>query len=322
MKVAFVGKGGSGKTTVSSLLARYLAMQNSPVLAIDADINQHLGASLGFLESELTTIPHLGNEIGRIKDFLRGKNTLISSQRTMTKTTPPGTGSRLLQLQKANSLFDYFAREQGGVRFMAVGPFTEEDLGVSCYHSKTGAVELLLNHLIDTSGEYVIVDMTAGADSFASGLFTRFDLTLLVVEPTLKSLGVYQQYKKYAADFDVSLKVIGNKIEDEEDVSFITSHLGEDLIGTIGRSQYVRSLEKGSFPPLEELESENRDMLARVVAEIDAQKKDWGKFYDQAVFFHRRNAQEWANAQVGEDLTKQIDPNFSLERIVNDSTLS
>ena len=29
-----------------------------------------------------------------------------------------------------------------------------------------------------------MVDMTAGADSFASGLFTRFDLTFLVCEPT------------------------------------------------------------------------------------------------------------------------------------------
>lgn len=59
-----------------------------------------------------------------------------------------------------------------GARLMATGPFTEDDLGVACYHSKTGAVELYLNHLVDGPGEYVVVDCTAGADSFASGLFT------------------------------------------------------------------------------------------------------------------------------------------------------
>jgi CO dehydrogenase maturation factor len=51
----------------------------------------------------------------------------------------------------------------------------------------------MLNHLVDGPGEYVVVDMTAGADSFASGLFTRFDATFLVCEPTLRSVGVYRQ---------------------------------------------------------------------------------------------------------------------------------
>ncbi len=69
---------------------------------------------------------------------------------------------------------------------MVTGAFTEADLGVACYHSKVGAVELYLNHLVDGAGEYVVVDMTAGSDSFASGLFTRFDMTFLVAEPTRK----------------------------------------------------------------------------------------------------------------------------------------
>ena len=64
-----------------------------------------------------------------------------------------------------------------GARLMATGPFTDDDLGVACYHSKTGAAELYLNHLADGPGEYVVVDCTAGAESFASGMFTRFDLT-------------------------------------------------------------------------------------------------------------------------------------------------
>ena len=47
MRIAFVGKGGSGKTTSAAVFSRYLAELGSPVLAIDADINQHLGAALG-----------------------------------------------------------------------------------------------------------------------------------------------------------------------------------------------------------------------------------------------------------------------------------
>jgi CO dehydrogenase maturation factor len=123
----------------------------------------------------------------------------------MIKTAPPGAGSRLLTVTEQNPIFDHFAQTYNGIRVMAAGPYAEDDLGVKCYHSKTGAIELFLNHLIDGEREYVVTDMTAGTDSFASGLFTRFDVTFIIVEPTLKSLGVYQQYKGYAEDYGVTL---------------------------------------------------------------------------------------------------------------------
>ena len=47
MKIAVVGKGGAGKTTVAGTLARALARQGNPVLALDADVNPMLGISLG-----------------------------------------------------------------------------------------------------------------------------------------------------------------------------------------------------------------------------------------------------------------------------------
>ncbi len=47
MKVAVVGKGGSGKTTTSSVLSRTLARRGQPVVALDCDSNANLGISLG-----------------------------------------------------------------------------------------------------------------------------------------------------------------------------------------------------------------------------------------------------------------------------------
>lgn len=47
MKVALVGKGGSGKTTVAGVLARSLAQAGREVVALDCDANPNLGISLG-----------------------------------------------------------------------------------------------------------------------------------------------------------------------------------------------------------------------------------------------------------------------------------
>nr|BBH90956.1 ATP-binding protein [Thermosporothrix sp. COM3] len=312
MRVAFVGKGGSGKTTFSSLFSRYLALQRVPVVAIDADINQHLGVALGLSAGEAAAIPPLGLEIERVKEFLRGTNPRISSEHAMIKTTPPGHGSRLLRLVEENPIYRYFEREINGVRLMVTGPFGQEDLGQRCYHSKVGAVELLLNHLLDGKNEYLVVDMTAGADSFASGMFTKFDLTFLVVEPTMRSLGVYEQYKGYCRDYDVRLCVVGNKVEGEEDLAFLREHVGADLLTWFERSAFVRALEKGRTLPLEQLEVVHMQALGEMKRMVDGCQKDWEKLYRQALEFHRLNALSWANAAVGEDLLAQIDPEFSL----------
>ncbi|MEU9731226.1 ATP-binding protein [Streptomyces sp. NPDC048002] len=318
MKIAFVGKGGSGKTTLSSLFVRHLAATGAPVVAIDADINQHLGAALGLDESEAAALPAMGDRLPLIKDYLRGANPRIASAETMIKTTPPGAGSRLLRVREDNPVFEACARpvelDGGTVRLMVTGPFTDADLGVACYHSKTGAVELCLNHLVDGRDEFVVVDMTAGSDSFASGMFTRFDMTFLVAEPTRKGVSVYRQYKEYARDFGVALKVVGNKVHGPEDLDFLRAEAGDDLLVTVGHSDWVRSMEKGRPPRFELLEEANHLALHRLreTAEAAYGSRDWARYTQQMVHFHLKNARSWGNERTGADLAAQVDPAFVL----------
>jgi len=48
MKIATVGKGGAGKTTVAAIIARSLAHAGIPIVALDCDTNPNLGIALGF----------------------------------------------------------------------------------------------------------------------------------------------------------------------------------------------------------------------------------------------------------------------------------
>ncbi|MCB5166072.1 ATP-binding protein [Streptomyces bambusae] len=318
MKIAFVGKGGSGKTTLSSLFIRHLAAGAAPVVAVDADINQHLGAALGLDPAAAAELPALGAHLPLIKDYLRGSNPRIASADTMIKTTPPGAGSRLLRVVEDNPVYAACGRrialDGGAALLMATGPFTEADLGVACYHSKVGAVELCLNHLADGPDEYVVVDMTAGSDSFASGMFTRFDMTFLVAEPTLKGVSVYRQYKEYARDFGVALRVVGNKVQGPDDLDFLRAEVGDDLLVAFGQSDWVRAMEKGRPADFALLEEGNRLALRALQDAVDERYvlRDWAKYTEQMVHFHLRNAESWGNAKTGADLSAQVDPGFVL----------
>ena len=307
MKIAFAGKGGSGKTTLSSLFVQYLAARGRPVVAIDADINQHLAEALGAGEPQ-----PMGAHLPAIKEYLRGTNPRISSASAMVKTTPPGRGSRLLRPGGADPVHALGATTPCGALLLATGPFEDGDLGVACYHAKTGTVELYLNHLVDGPGEYVVVDCTAGADSFASGLFTRFDLTILVAEPTRKGVSVYKQWQAYSAGFDVLLALVGNKVQSPQDLAFLRAQAGLEPLAWIGHEPAVRALEQGRPFSIDDLSPHGATALAAIQSRLDATPRDWTRYTSLAAEFHRRNARSWASDRAGEDLTAQIDPDFTL----------
>jgi len=163
---------------------------------------------------------------------------------------------------------------------------------------------------INDTRKYVVVDMTAGADAFASGLFTRFDRTFLICEPTRKAVAVQRQYREYSADFGVALSVIGNKVTDRADVEFLRREVGEELLACFTLSPAVRAMEQGDRLEIENLEPANRQVLNRMQETVDATVRDPARFLAQMHEIHLRNAKAWANAAVGIDLATQIDPDF------------
>ncbi|SRR5579859_2712876 len=63
MKIAIVGKGGSGKTTLAATLSRLLARKGFSVLAIDSDPNPNLGVALGVGTAGLNALQPLPHSI-------------------------------------------------------------------------------------------------------------------------------------------------------------------------------------------------------------------------------------------------------------------
>ena len=245
MKIAFVGKGGSGKTTVSSLFTQYLSNSQS-VLGIDADINMHMAELFGVEYDNETTISEK-EPSEKIRTYLRGTNSRIASNNHFKKSTPPGAGSHIIKPSDPEDWFmSRFSRKVSPTLDVAVvGTYSEEGIASSCYHNNLAILENVLSHTADDGS--VVVDMVAGTDAFASTLFAQFDALFFVAEPTTRSLAVYKQYEKLAQKGGVldRLFVVGNKVEDDEDGAFIQSVVGERLIASISRSRHILAIDKG-----------------------------------------------------------------------------
>lgn len=310
MKIACIGKGGSGKTTVCALLARAVAAEGGHIVAYDADVNQHLGLSLGISREELQNMRLLGQEQLVVKAFLRGENPRINSADEMFKTTPPGRGSRLIAAE-SNDIYELFGHKKDGITLLRVGPMDEADVGVNCYHGKNGIVELLLSHTVDTENDRILVDATAGTDSLASGLFARVHGLVLVVEPTLHSTEVYHQMTELARAYRMPLLVVANKIEADDDLDFIIKTIGTEPVAVIPRSQTIRRIERGEQVAWPEFENNLRQALVKLNQHIGSLPANWDDYHQKGCDLHRANAASWINSRHGILAEEQIDPDFS-----------
>lgn len=315
MRIAFVGKGGSGKTTLSALFAQYIN-KKYPLLAIDADLNMHLGPLLGF-EKELPLEKHISHpEAAKaIKTHLKGKNHRIKDLVQFRKTTPPAAESNLIFLDDSGDpILARFGIGDEKLRLMVVGTYDSEEIGASCYHNNLAILENILSHLIDAKG-VVVADMVAGVDAFANTLHAQFDMLVLTVEPTKRGVEVFEQYRKLAEEAGVyeSLFVIGNKVRSDADIAFIQQRIPkEKLLGFFKESEYLRRKDQeGGVVNVDLLEEENKALLEKIEKKLFSITPDYQERLRKLFDLHRRYVAQGFIAERYGDLTNQIDEAFS-----------
>ena len=312
MKIAFVGKGGAGKTTTSSLFAQHVSYTH-PVLAIDADINMHMAELLGVTGNPASMMISEKQPSSELKAHLRGTNERIASIDHFKKSTPPGAGSNLINITDENDWFmKRFSRTSSSTLSLAtVGTYSEEGIASSCYHNNLAILENTLSHMTDDG--ITVVDMVAGTDAFASTLFAQFDVLFFVAEPTARSLAVFDQYKNLATKGNVldRLYVVGNKIDDIDDEEYIQQAAGDRYVASISRSPQILNVDKGRAS-LDASSMSEADIAALSKMELVAKKHVTPAQSRLELLWklHRVYVQQAYITERFGDLTTQIDPNF------------
>lgn len=312
MRIAFVGKGGSGKTTIAAAFASFVSKSQKHTLVIDGDINMHMTDALS-LEA-----PHslIGDEFFEILDyFTKDRNEFKNSPiNKVIGTIPPSKSSSFVTNSKEDPFLKKYAVQDQNISLLTVGSYNADELANACFHGKLNSLELLYHHLLDKDDEVVIADSTAGIDNLATSLYFAPDINVFVVEPTAKSIAVYKQFKDktsaVSSNYELHTKVIINKY-DPEDADFINQNLPkEDIVGYIPQTKLLKSHEQGNKEAFDEFILKNKDTFMRLSNLSKKVGKRWSEYLSN---LQQNFVYEFSRRQIGTDANIYIDPDFKYE---------
>ncbi|MEI7449863.1 MAG: carbon monoxide dehydrogenase accessory protein CooC [Desulfomonile sp.] len=232
MKIAISGKGGVGKTTLSSLLARYWARKGFRVLAVDADPDANLGSALGIDTTEITPI-------AKMEELIH--------ERTGTK---PGTVGGFFKMNpRVDDLPESLGKEKDGVRLLLMG--TVKKGGGGCICPESVLLKALISHLVLYQKDLVVMDMEAGIEHLGRGTAQGVDRLVIVVEPGRRSIETAAKVRELTRDIGLHRVVaVGSKVRNIKEEEFLRNNLdGIPLIGILPFSEEIAAADLQGRPP-------------------------------------------------------------------------
>jgi CO dehydrogenase maturation factor len=222
VRVAFVGKGGAGKSLIAGTIARFLGRRGTPVLALDIDTMPGLALSLGM------------------------------------RVGPGGLPARLVEQRKGAGWVMTWDEEPGVLvaQHAVIGPDNVRllTLGKLPGHVSPGS-SAAFRHValgFKAPGWSVVGDLAAGTRQAFFGWAGFAETVVLVVEPTAKAILSARRLSRLRSALEtVRFVVVANKVKQTEDVRLVRDSLELPVAGSVPYDELVREAERAGRAPIE-----------------------------------------------------------------------
>ncbi len=229
MRVAFIGKGGAGKSALVGTFARLLAQRGEPVLVIDSDPMPGLALSLGMPATDAGIPDDATVERSEDEDGTRFKlRPGLSASEAIERYSALGPdGVRLLQFGKL--------REHVGALMRSQHAFHQirEELPLDRWH--------------------LVGDLPGGTRQPFFGWARFASVVLVVVEPSEKGMLSARRLSRLSQGEDPpdQLRAVVNKVRNEGDAARVEAGAGLRVVGTVPWDEAFADAERNGVAPID-----------------------------------------------------------------------
>lgn len=230
MKLAISGKGGVGKSTLAAALALLLARRGRTVLAVDADPDANLAASLGISAVTRASIVPIARQLALIEE--------------RTGATPGKFGQVFKMNPDVSDIADAYATRHNGIALLVLGAVTRGGGGCAC--PENVLLKALVTDVVLRRNEALILDMEAGIEHLGRGTTRGVDRMLIVVEPGQRSIDTARRIRQLGSEIGLTrFGIVANKIASLADEAFVRqAFVGDEVLGAIPYTEELRGADR------------------------------------------------------------------------------
>ncbi len=247
-KIAICGKGGTGKSTIASLISRALAERNFSVLVIDTDeSNPGLYRMLGFQQEPKPIMSLLSR-------FVPDEPSPDIAWFNRDEILVPEIPAK-------------FVLRGDGIKFLAAGKIEEPLQGCAC--SIADLTRDLVMKLRLNENEMLVIDAEAGIESFGRGVERSVDTVLIIVEPSFESIALAKKISYMAQGIGVrTVKAVLNKMPSEDIRKRTIEALIQRGVSQIGTINYDPAIAAAGFEGKPPGDSRAREEVNEIVTRL------------------------------------------------------
>jgi CO dehydrogenase maturation factor len=254
MKLAVSGKGGVGKSTLAAALALLMARRGWKVLALDADPDANLAATLGIPEEKRSQIIPISRQVDLIE------------KRTGAKVRQYGQIFRLNP--EVSDIADNYATSHQGVSLLVLGAVEQGGSGCAC--PENVLIRALVADLVLYKNEALVMDMEAGIEHLGRATAHGVDAMLVVIEPGLQSIECARRIERLSREIGLkNIQFLANKVNGSSDQEFIGNSFPErSLLGMVPYCESIRQNDWNGRSVLDGMDKKSIEVFENILNKL------------------------------------------------------
>jgi CO dehydrogenase maturation factor len=227
-RILICGKGGSGKSTIITLISRDLIKKEYPVVLLDCDGSNPCG---------LTKMLFDGNDLPRpLIDFFGGRSRVECPSDNPSPLTRNMDQIPLKDKPiSINEIPQEYYLEKNNLLLLQTGKINKP------YEGCDGPMSKIARDFIVEDNVVTLIDVEAGIEHYGRGIEQNIDIVLVCVDPTFESILLADKVTRMCEDMNIrNTWIILNKISNGETENYLRTELSKrntKIIGTVNFHQ-------------------------------------------------------------------------------------